>query len=138
VHDLYNELSAARGQSPAAAVTDTTAQVSQIVDLQGCNGALVAVLLGALADVDATFNLLVEHGDDSALADAATVAAAQLVGLTSGSVTSWFTFAADDTVKTFGYIGNKRYLRYTITPVANSGNVFLASCVLKGGRSKQP
>ncbi len=41
-----------------------------------------------------------------------------------------FQFDGDNTVKTLGYIGNKRYTRLTITPAANaSAASFSAVCV---------
>lgn len=121
--DLMNRLAPARGISPAAAVTDNTAQVSQIFDTQGMMGIAFLAIFGALADADATFTLLMEEGDEADLSDAAAVADAQLIGTEAlASVDQ----DADNTVTKIGYIGSKRYVRATITPAGNAGNAFIA------------
>lgn len=121
--DLMNRLAPKRGLSPVAATTDNTAYVSQIFDMQGMLGVAFLILIGALADADATFTVLVEEGNASNLSDAAAVADADLNGT---EALAGFTFAADDTVRKIGYHGAKRYVRVTITPANNTGNVFLA------------
>lgn len=123
LRDMTNNLGIARGISPAAAVTDNTAFVSQILDMQGKNAAAFLTLIGALADADATFTTLVEHGDAANLSDAAAVPDDQL-NLTEASAS--FDFADDDQVRKIGYRGDKRYVRVTITPAANTGNAFVA------------
>ena len=70
MRDLHNNI-IWRGISPAAAVTDNTPFVSQIVDLQGYDAAEFVILTGSLADADATFTTLLEHGDAANLSDAA-------------------------------------------------------------------
>lgn len=127
MRDLANHLSVVRAISPAAAVTDNTAFVSQIIDLAGYQSAMLAIVLGALVDADATFTVLLEHGDASNLSDAAAVPDSQLTG-TEASAN--FTFAADNGVKKLGYVGPKRYLRLTITPANNTGNVFLSAIAI--------
>lgn len=124
MRDLANNLDFKRGLSPAAAVTDNTAYVSQILDTRGIQGAVFAILIGANADADATFTVLVEDGDQSNLSDAAAVADQYLIGT---EALASFTAADDDNeVRKIGYVGNKRYVRVTITPAANSGNAFVA------------
>jgi hypothetical protein len=140
--DLKAQLDCVRGYSPAAATTDTTPIVSQIVDLEGSNGALIIVATGAQTDINATFDLKIEEGNDGALGDAANVALAQLVSggeVTANPMTSYLNYADDNEVHTIGYIGNKRYLRVTITPAAShdSGNAFFTIVVAKGGLRKQ-
>lgn len=127
--DIHNHLNFKRGISPAAAGTDNTAFVSQIVDTRGYGAVEFAILTGSLADADATFTVLVEDGDAANLSDAAAVADAELLGLESQAS---FTFADDDKVFKIGYIGNKRYVRVTITPAANSGNAFIAGVWILG------
>ena len=73
MQDLHNNIHPRRGISPAAAVADNTPFVSQIVDLAGYDAAEFVILTGALADADATFATLVEHGDAANLSDAAAV-----------------------------------------------------------------
>jgi hypothetical protein len=123
--DLMNNIDLKRGVSPAAAVTDNTAFVSQILDTRDYRAVMYAILTGSLADVDATFAVLVEHGDDSGLSDAAAVPDDDLLGT---EALAGFTFAADNAMRKIGYRGGKRYVRVTVTPAANSGNAFVAGC----------
>jgi hypothetical protein len=123
MRDLANNLDFKRGLSPVAAVTDNTAFVSQILDTKGLEGACFVILTGSLADADATFTTLVEDGDVSNLSDNAAVDDAFLTGT---EALASFDFSKDDKVFKIGYVGPKRYVRVTITPGANTGNVFIA------------
>lgn len=127
MRDLANHLEVRRAISPAAATTDNTAFVSQIIDLAGFQSLVFAILLGALADADATFTVLVEHGDQANLSDAAAVPDA---GLTGTEAAAGFNFGDDNKVRKIGYVGGKRYVRLTVTPANNTGNVFLAALAI--------
>lgn len=135
MRDLANHVEVRRAISPAAAVADNTAFVSEIIDVAGYQSLVFAILLGALADADATFTVLVEHGDESNLSDAAAVADA---GLTGTEASAGFTFAEDNKVRKIGYVGSKRYVRLTVTPANNTGNVFLAACAILSGSRYGP
>lgn len=127
MRDFSNHIEVRRAISPAAATTDNTAYVSQIIDLAGFGMLVFAILLGAIADVDATFTVLVEHGDAANLSDAAAVPDASLTGTELGAAPL---FSSDDKVRKIGYVGTKRYVRLTVTPAANSGNLFLAAVAI--------
>lgn len=128
---LYDKIKVARGISPAAAGTDNTAFVSQIIDMQGYGAAMFALLTGALTDTNATFAITVDVGDASNLSDAAAYTPPQ--GSTS------FTFAADDSVYKIPVVTDKRYARVTVTPSGNdSGNIFLAGAWILGMASQAP
>lgn len=129
MRDLANNIHIVRAIAPAAAVTDNTAFVSQIIDVGTYQGLVFLIALGALADADATFTALVEHGDASNLSDAAAAPDSALTGLEASAS---FTFADDNELRKIGYVGNKRYVRLTITPANNSGNVFLSAIALLG------
>lgn len=135
--DLHNQIYPKRGISPAAAGTDNTAYVSQIVDRLGFDSLEFVILLGANTDTDATFAVLFEDGDDPALSDHTAVDDAQLLGT---EALSGFTAANDDNkVKKIGYVGNKRYCRVTITPSGNnSGNIYIAGVWLLGHPREMP
>lgn len=122
-YDLHNYIKASRGLSPVAATTDNTAYVSEIIDTAGALATEFVWLAGSIADADVTFTLLVEDGDDSGLSDNAAVADAQLLGTEANGKPL---LSSDNKVGKIGYIGNKRYVRVTITPASNSGNIFLA------------
>lgn len=119
MRDLSNNLKISRAISPpAAAPTDNTAIVSTIVDTADFNSLVLAIILGSIADADATFTVLIEDGDNASLTDNAAVADEFLVGV---EATPWL-FSDDNKVWKIGYIGPKRYVRATITPAANTGN----------------
>lgn len=133
-YDLYNNVEARRALSPVS-VSDNTAQVSQIIDMQGRNSLLWVLVLGSLADADATFAVTMDHGDAANLSDAASVSSADMLGTLAGAS---FTFSADDTVKKIGYIGTKRYVRLTITPSSNASAALLSVVAILSGAIKGP
>lgn len=126
MRDISDNLDLKRAISPQAARTDNTAIVSQIVDLQGYDGCMLAIDLGANTDTDATFTVLIEDGNAANLSDNVAVDDAYLNGTEN---LASFTAASDDNkLKKIGYTGIKRYVRATITPSANdSGNIFIAA-----------
>lgn len=129
MRDLANHLSVKRAISPAAAVASNTPIVSQIIDLAGYQQVMFAINIGAVADADATFAVLIEHGDQSNLSDAAAVPDAQLTGT---ELLAGFKFDSDNSVRKIGYVGPKQYLRLTITPAGNAGDVFVDALAILG------
>jgi hypothetical protein len=124
--DLFNNITVARAISPVS-VSDNTAQVGAIIDRQGFNSLTFAIALGSLADADATFAVTIDHGDNSALADAASVPAGDLLGT---AALAGFTFADDNATRKIGYRGTKRYVRLTITPSGNASAALIAAVAL--------
>jgi len=124
MRELHDNIDVKRGISPAAATTDNTAFVSQILDMQGLSSAEFIILCGALADADATFTVLAEEGENPALSDNTAIDDRDLLGL---ETQAGFDFSADNKVFKLGFRpSGKRYKRVTITPANNTGNVFLA------------
>jgi len=135
MRDLINNLDFKRAISPAAATTDNTALVTQILNRLGAEAVALAIILGDIADADATFAVTMEHGDAANLSDATAVPADQM----NGSLTlAGFTFAADNGIRKVGYTGGKQYVRATITPTGNTGNVFLAAVWILGKQNLRP
>ena len=127
MRDFTNNLHPIRAISPVS-VADDTAEVGQIIDRQGFDGLTFIIATGSLADTNATFAVLVEEGNDSGLSDAAAVADADLLGT---EALAGFQFDDDDETRKIGYIGDKRYVRLTITPSGNaSAALFSAVAVL--------
>lgn len=122
--DLHNDLKWTNAEPPVAAITDNTPYVSSILDTAGYGVNEFLGLLGSIADADVAFTVLMEHGDDSGLSDAAAVPDSALLGTESGAT---FLFSDDNKAFKLGYAGSKRYIRVTITPANNSGNLFLAA-----------
>lgn len=135
MRDLMNNIHPVRAISPAAAVTDNTPFVSQVIDTLGFNSLTFVILTGALADADATFTTLLEHGNASDLSDAVAVPDDLLIGTEAQAS---FTFADDNETRKLGYAGGKRYARLTVTPAGNSGNAFVAAVALLGHPNSAP
>jgi hypothetical protein len=128
--DLHNNVTVKRGLSPVAAGTNNTAYVSQIVDTAGYDSVEFVLAIGANTDADATFTVLVEDGNNSALSDNAAVADDYLLGT---EALASFDYSDDNEVRKIGYIGTKRYVRVTVTPASNdSGNIYMAGVWLLG------
>lgn len=134
MRDLHNHISVEPAILPQNQ-TGNTALVSDIIDLQGFNACEFAIAAGVLADANATFTVLVEHGDDSGLSDAAAVADDMLLGTEADAS---FTFALDGGSRKIGYVGDKRYVRLTITPAGNSGDAYISAVALLGHASRGP
>jgi hypothetical protein len=136
MRDLYNHVEIRRALSPVAAGTDNTPYVSQIIDRQGFDSLMFAIQIGANTDADATFTVLIEDGDNSALSDNAAVADAELLGT---EALASFQFDDDNETRKIGYLGNKRYVRMTITPANNgAGNIFMAAVAILSHAAIQP
>lgn len=109
-----------------ADVSDNTAQVGVVQDHRGSKSHTYVIHAGSLVDADATFTVLLEESDSSGSGFTA-VADDFMLGTEAAAS---FQFDGDNTVKTLGYIGYKRYTRLTITPANNTGAAsFSAVCV---------
>lgn len=136
IRDLMNNVHPVPLIAPVAARTDNTAIVSAIIDTKGYESCTLLLVTGTNTDANATFAVLVEDGDDSGLSDNAAVADAQLLGT---EALAGFTFADDVECRKIGYVGNKRYVRMTVTPSGNdSGNIFLAGIAVLGHPALAP
>jgi hypothetical protein len=130
MRDQSNNLHILNAISPIAARTNNTAIVSSIIDRRGYDSLTFGIAVGTNTDADATFTVLVEDGENSALSDAAAVSDDNLVGT---EALASYTFADDAESRKIGYVGGKRYVRLTITPAGNdSGNIFLAALAILG------
>ena len=127
MRDLHNNV-----HPSGVAVTanaDNTATVSGIINVAGYDSLEFLIATGTLADADATFTVLVEEGDDAALADAAAVADADLLGT---EALASFDFSNDDSAFKIGYKGSKNYVRCTVTPANNASAAPIAIIPLQG------
>ena len=132
--DLYSKIAVRRAISPVS-VADTTAAVSQVIDRQGFTALMFAIALGAIADADTTMAVLVEHADISDMTGAVAVPDAELNGTEAAA---GFQFDDDNETRKIGYVGNKRYVRLTITPANNASAALIAAVALLGGASDAP
>lgn len=132
--DIHNNIKVSRATSPQS-VADNTALVSQIIDTQGYDSLEFVIATGSIADADATFAVLVEHGDIANLSDAAAVSDSELLGT---EAEAGFQFDDDNEVRKIGYAGNKRYVRLTITPSGNSGAALISAVAVQGHPGNAP
>lgn len=128
MRDMTNSIHPRRGLSPSS-VSDNTPQVTQIIDRQGFDSVTWIIATGAIADADVTFTVLLEHGDDSGLSDAAAVPDSMLVGT---EALATFQFDDDNETRKLGYVGDKRYTRMTITPANNASAANLCVIAILG------
>lgn len=135
MRDLFNHIHPLRVISGAAATTDNTAWVGQIIDHKGYDSATYVLQSGSLADADATFTALLQHGDAADLSDAVDVPDDLLLGT---EALAGFTFADDNETRKLGYVGHKRYSRLTVTPANNTGNAFVTAICVLGHPHKGP
>lgn len=133
--DQFSYIKWSRGISPVAAVTDNTPFVSQIIPVAGFDSLTFLGMVGSLADADVVLTVLMEEGDDSGLSDAAAVADSDLIGTELGAAPL---FSDDNKTFKLGYKGSKAYVRVTVTPSANTGNIFLAGGWLQGHPRRVP
>ena len=140
MRDFAHNVQVKRVISPVVA-TDDTALVGQIIDRLGYDSLTYVIATGTLADVDATFAVLLEESDAANMAGAAAVADADMISQTAGAApetAAAFNFGDDDEVRKLGYIGNKRYTRLTITPANNTGNAPIAAVAVLGHPHNAP
>jgi len=129
MRDLLNQIHTSRAIAPVTTAADNTPIVSQIIDTTGYDSLTFVIALGSIPDVDATFTVLVEHGNNSGLSDNTAVPDEMLVGT---EALASFTFNDDNKTRKIGYIGDKKHVRLTITPVNNTGASLIAAIAIQG------
>jgi hypothetical protein len=143
IRDLFNRIKVVdQCEEPQVQTNSDTDIVSQIIDTLGYESCMFAILLGTLTDANVVVSVKLEEGDNSGLSDATVVAAkdiqldARMIATPEATFQAAFDFSAD--LKSFkvGYKGGKRYLRLTLSPVANdAGSIPVAvACLLGNAR----
>ena len=113
----------------AAAISTNTTTVGEIIDSLGFEALEFFVSMATITD--GVYALLLEEGDDAALADAAAVSADETLGVLTG-----FVLTDDDSVKRVGSIGKKRYQRLSIVSTGTTTGVSIASALAVLGHPK--
>lgn len=136
MRDQMNHMHPLSAIPPVAARTDNTAVVSSIIDTLGYDACTFVIHTGTNTDANATFAVTMDEGNASDLSGSNAVAAADLVGTYA---LAGFTFSDDAETRKIGYVGNKRYVRLTVTPSGNdSGNIFLSAVAILGLPAQGP
>jgi hypothetical protein len=102
-------------------ISSSTTTTGVIIDTSGYEG--LEFLLRTSAWTDGTYTLALTHGDDSALADGATVAAAGLIGTLPA-------LAAANKTGRVGYRGHKRYVRADVVSTGVSSGAHVSATAL--------
>ena len=132
--DLFSTIKCSLAEPPVAAVTGDTAFVSEVLDTRDFGSAVFVGIFGSIADADVSFTVLVEHSD----ASGSGFAAVDDVHLNGTEALAAPLFSDDNKVIKIGYVGPKRYVRVTVTPANNSGNIFFAAAWIQGHPRKGP
>lgn len=135
MRDLHNNIDVKPAWDPIDLGSGDTPKVSEIVDRAGFGSVELLLSFGSIADSDATFTLLIEDGDDSALADNASVADVNLNGTEALAAPL---FSDDNKVFKIGYSGPKRYVRATLTPSGNTGAILTSAVWVLGNPEQSP
>lgn len=125
--DLMNNIHPVIALTPRV-VTDGTAQVSAAIDVRHYKSVTFIIMLGTLADADATWAVTVKEGSTATQASHTAVADKDLIGT---EALAGFTFASDGACRKIGYKGDQDYVSIEIDDVtANTGNAPMAVLVI--------
>lgn len=125
MRDLHNNINAARGISPAAALTANGTTTGQTIDTAEYGSVEFAFLSGVITD--GTFTITIYEGDASNMSDEAAVADADLLG-----TEPVFADTDDNVVKRVGYKGGKRYVRAKVVQAGATSGGFITCIVVQG------
>jgi len=143
--DLYNHLQPVKIVPPMLLV-DAASPAAVEKSLAGFNSALIIVDNAAKPAGDTgTITLKIEHADDSTTFDVAgsysNVAAADIIGATpaSGVVFTLAAAAQAAAITKIGYVGGKKWLKFTLAEAdANSTGTQISVTLIKGHASDVP
>lgn len=130
-YDLKSSISTEVGLNFGSIATNTTT-VGNIIDSAGFASLVFSLVTGTVSDGD--YTLVIEHGDDSALSDAATVASIDLIG----GLPSFTADTDDNLSKDVGYVGKKRYVRASIVSANTTIGAVIGVVAIKGNALSKP
>lgn len=135
MRDIYHNIAVSQPLNP---VNSTATKTSAAIDLQGYNGASVIFALGIAADTlsgSIYWTLKLQHSDDdSSYSD---VGVADLLNTAATIVVD--SSSKDETAYSFGYVGNKRYVKGVATPTgSHSSGTPIGIIALRGAPGYAP
>lgn len=143
MRDMHNNIDVVHAIAAQTMSTAGGAKNSGNLDLRGFLAAELVVNCGGSGDTldaDNRYDLKVEHADDNGAGAAGAYAACEakdILGLTpdsSGVVLSLNSLDLDQQTHRFGYVGGKRFLKITLTPVGTLNNGMPVAVNLIKGR----
>lgn len=134
--DLMNNIHPVVAIAPVV-VSDDSSQVSAAIDVRHYKSVTFVILLGTLADADATWTVTVKEGDDDTQANHTAVADKDLIGTEE---LAGFNFGDDGECRKIGYKGSEDYVSIEIdNDTANTGNAPMAVlCLLEPYETPAP
>ena len=145
MHDIVNNIGISQVLMPQT--IQAAALNSGNIDLQGAEALAVVLLVGAVADtLDSThrIDVKIEHADDDgtgapgAYAACADADVLNFTGLSSGQFLSIDTSGEKQKRYVIGYVGKKRFVKVTATPVTLTTGGAIAMLALKGNLNQLP
>jgi len=125
--DLMNNIHPVVAIAPQV-VTDGSSLLSAAIDVRGYKSCTFIVLLGTLADADATWTVTVHEGSTSTQSAHTAVADKDLIGT---EALAGFQFDSDGECRKIGYKGSQDYASIEIdNDTANTGNAPIAVLAL--------
>lgn len=135
MRDIYHNILVTQHLNP---IVSTTAKTSTAIDLQGYNSASVIFNIGLAADTlsgSVYWTLKLQHSDDDI--SYGDLAAADLNNPSLTVVVD--SSSKDRAAYSFGYLGNKRYLKALATPTGtHSSGTPIAITALRGRAGYSP
>jgi len=128
--DLHNNVDDRVAVVQQAVAADTLI-VGEIIDTLDYESLEYIVQVGTITT--GTVSLIIEEGDDAALADAAAVSADETLGALTG-----FAVTDDDSTKRVGSIGKKRYQRLSLQPAGTAAIDFIGAVAVLGNPKSGP
>lgn len=129
--DLHNTLAPIIGFAPVVETGDT-AHSTPVIDTSLYSSVEFYFITGTLADNNATFAVTVAGGDVvDTTGTTITDSAAITTGFIGTLATASFQYNDDNEIHRLGYVGDKRYIKVTVTPSGNGGNAPIA-CMAVG------
>lgn len=114
-----------------ATQTDNTALTAKLTRVNANTTDTILLLLGTIDDADATFAATLTESDDDVTYT--TVNARDYSGTLTG-----MKFDSDNTIRAFSYWGLKKYVKLTVTPTGNTGNLTWGAASVVGPGRVQP
>ena len=131
-HDIHHDCNVSLALNGQAISTDTTT-AGNIIDTKGYEA--LEFLLATKTITDGNYTAKIEHGDNSALSDAAVVASTDLLG----ALPAFADDTDDNAVARVGYIGKKRYVRLSIvSDTTTTGVDFIIALALRANAHHKP
>ena len=133
MNDLHNNTRVVTAIVPAAIGANAT-KTGVVIDRQGYGGVEFVIGYGAVTTTGTVVTVVAFEGDVTgtltSVADTSLLGTEALASLPAATPRTAGT--TKEVFKRLGYVGNKRYVRLTVTPVANASAALLSAVAILG------